>query len=123
MNVRHEIPDLLLIEPRVFEDSRGYIFESFNSRGLNEGGKSTYQFVQDNHHGRYGMFCGACIIKSGSRRGSWFEWCAAKFLMWRSTFAELCYVRKMVGVTLNEQSKPFWILQGLRTVSRDFRFS
>ena len=48
MNVRPtEIPDVLIIEPRVFEDSRGYFFESFNSRGLAEAGIN-YQFVQDN---------------------------------------------------------------------------
>src|SRR6185312_16297814 len=49
MNVRPTaIPDVLIIEPRVFEDSRGYFFESFNSRGLAQAGIN-YQFVQDNH--------------------------------------------------------------------------
>ena len=48
MNVRPTaIPDVLIIEPRVFEDSRGYFFESFNSRGLVQAGIN-YQFVQDN---------------------------------------------------------------------------
>ena len=43
------IPDVLLIEPRVFEDARGFFFESFN---LNEFKKATgldVNFVQDNH--------------------------------------------------------------------------
>ena len=43
------IPDVLLIEPRVYEDDRGFFFESFN---LNEFKKATsldITFVQDNH--------------------------------------------------------------------------
>ena len=43
------IPDVLLIEPQVFEDARGFFFESFN---LNEFKKATgldVNFVQDNH--------------------------------------------------------------------------
>lgn len=41
------IPEVLLIEPRVFEDERGYFFESYNSRKLAEAG-ITATFVQDN---------------------------------------------------------------------------
>lgn len=43
------IPDVLLIEPKVYEDDRGFFFESFN---LNEFRKATsldITFVQDNH--------------------------------------------------------------------------
>ena len=39
---------ILLIEPDVFEDSRGFFFESYNSRKLAEHG-ITLDFVQDNH--------------------------------------------------------------------------
>ena len=50
MKVTHlNIPDVLLIEPRLFEDARGFFFESFN---LNEFKKATgldVNFVQDNH--------------------------------------------------------------------------
>jgi dTDP-4-dehydrorhamnose 3,5-epimerase len=42
------LPDVLLIEPRVFTDERGFFFESFNARRLAERGLPT-QFVQDNH--------------------------------------------------------------------------
>ena len=44
-----DIPDVLLIEPKIFEDSRGFFFESFN---LNEFKKATsldVNVVQDNH--------------------------------------------------------------------------
>jgi dTDP-4-dehydrorhamnose 3,5-epimerase len=40
--------DVLLIEPRVFGDARGFFFESFSSRVLAEHGLET-RFVQDNH--------------------------------------------------------------------------
>jgi dTDP-4-dehydrorhamnose 3,5-epimerase len=43
------IPDVLLIEPKIYEDDRGFFFESFN---LNEFKKATSLdiiFVQDNH--------------------------------------------------------------------------
>jgi dTDP-4-dehydrorhamnose 3,5-epimerase len=40
--------DVLLIEPRVFGDARGFFFESFSARALAEHGLDT-AFVQDNH--------------------------------------------------------------------------
>lgn len=45
--IRTEIPDVVIIEPRVFGDSRGYFFESFSEREFKE--KVTdVNFVQDN---------------------------------------------------------------------------
>ena len=43
------IPDVLLIEPRVFGDERGFFFESFNQRAFNEAVGTDVLFVQDNH--------------------------------------------------------------------------
>lgn len=43
------IPDVLIIEPRVFGDSRGFFFESFNQRAFNQAVGQDVQFVQDNH--------------------------------------------------------------------------
>lgn len=40
---------LLLIEPTVFGDARGYFFESFNARRFAELTGVTAEFVQDNH--------------------------------------------------------------------------
>ncbi len=45
---RMDIPDVLLIEPRVFEDSRGYFFESFNEASWKEHCGFVPKFVQDN---------------------------------------------------------------------------
>jgi dTDP-4-dehydrorhamnose 3,5-epimerase len=43
------IPDLLVIQPKVFGDDRGFFFESFNQRRFAELTGITDQFVQDNH--------------------------------------------------------------------------
>ena len=42
------LPDVLLLEPRVFEDERGHFFESYNKKTLKDLGID-YEFVQDNH--------------------------------------------------------------------------
>jgi dTDP-4-dehydrorhamnose 3,5-epimerase len=44
-----EIPDVLIIEPRVFEDDRGFFYESFNQRIFAEKTGVNPNFVQDNH--------------------------------------------------------------------------
>lgn len=43
------IPDLLVIEPKVFGDERGFFFESFNKRHFAELTGIDAEFVQDNH--------------------------------------------------------------------------
>ncbi len=43
------IPDLLILEPKVFGDDRGFFFESFNARRFTELTGIQAQFVQDNH--------------------------------------------------------------------------
>lgn len=43
------IPDLLIIEPKVFGDDRGFFFESFNRRAFAELIGREADFVQDNH--------------------------------------------------------------------------
>jgi dTDP-4-dehydrorhamnose 3,5-epimerase len=43
------IPDVLLIEPQVFGDDRGFFFESFNQNKFEEAIKQKINFVQDNH--------------------------------------------------------------------------
>ena len=42
------IPDVRVIEPRVFEDARGFFFESWNRRAFAQAGIDA-EFVQDNH--------------------------------------------------------------------------
>ncbi len=43
------ILDVLLIEPQVFGDDRGFFFESFNQNKFEEAIKQKINFVQDNH--------------------------------------------------------------------------
>ena len=43
------IADVLLLEPRVLGDDRGFFFESFNQRAFGEATGLDLQFVQDNH--------------------------------------------------------------------------
>ena len=53
--LRTEIPDVLILEPKVFGDDRGFFLESYNKRTFSEATGIDVEFVQDNH--------------SGSRRG------------------------------------------------------
>lgn len=46
--IRTEIPEVLLLEPRVFEDARGLAFESYNRRSFKEATGLDLEFVQDN---------------------------------------------------------------------------
>ena len=43
------IPDVVLIEPKVFGDERGFFFESFNQAQFEQAIGKSVQFVQDNH--------------------------------------------------------------------------
>lgn len=43
------IPDVILFEPKVFGDERGFFYESFNQRQFEEAIGRSVQFVQDNH--------------------------------------------------------------------------
>ena len=40
------IPDVIIFEPKVFGDSRGFFFESFNQQAFNEAIKQEVQFVR-----------------------------------------------------------------------------
>ncbi len=43
------IPDVMVVEPKVFGDQRGFFFESFNARAFAEATGVDKPFVQDNH--------------------------------------------------------------------------
>ncbi|MDO4689049.1 MAG: dTDP-4-dehydrorhamnose 3,5-epimerase [Plesiomonas sp.] len=47
--IKTEIDGLLIIEPKVFEDERGFFFESFNQRVFDNYVGYQVKFVQDNH--------------------------------------------------------------------------
>ena len=43
------LPEVLILEPKVFGDARGFFFESFNARDFAQSTGLDVQFVQDNH--------------------------------------------------------------------------
>jgi dTDP-4-dehydrorhamnose 3,5-epimerase len=43
------IPDVLMIEPRVFGDARGFFLEGYSARGFRQATGLSVDFVQDNH--------------------------------------------------------------------------
>ena len=43
------LPEVLIIEPKVFGDQRGFFFESFNQKAFNNATGLEAKFVQDNH--------------------------------------------------------------------------
>jgi dTDP-4-dehydrorhamnose 3,5-epimerase len=53
------IPDVLIFEPRVFGDERGFFLESWNAREFDNAVGAKVQFVQDNHsRSRHGVLRG-----------------------------------------------------------------
>jgi len=46
--IRTEIPDVLILEPKVFEDARGFFLETYNRRSFKEATGVDIEFVQDN---------------------------------------------------------------------------
>lgn len=44
-----ELPEVLILEPKVFGDERGFFYESFNAQSFKDGTGLAPQFVQDNH--------------------------------------------------------------------------
>ncbi len=47
--IESELPEVLIIEPKVFGDERGFFYESFNAKAFAEEAGVTEPFVQDNH--------------------------------------------------------------------------
>lgn len=47
--IETDIPDVLVIEPEVFGDDRGFFYESYNKRKFDEAAGISVEFVQDNH--------------------------------------------------------------------------
>ncbi len=47
--VATSLPEVLILEPKVFGDARGFFYESFNARDFTQCTGLDVQFVQDNH--------------------------------------------------------------------------
>lgn len=110
-----EIPDVKIIEPKVFGDERGYFYESFNQKAFNDSIGKTINFVQDNHSSsQYGVIRGLHyqLAPHGQGKlvrcveGEVFD-VAVDIRKSSSTFGQ------WVGVVLSaENKKQLWIPEG-----------
>ena len=110
---KFEIPGLLLIEPKVFEDDRGFFMETYNAERYSEYGLPA-NFVQDNHS----------MSAKGTLRGLHYQLGRPQGKLVRVTKGEVFDVAvdvrrgsphfgKWVGVTLSAENKhQFYIPEG-----------
>ena len=108
------IPGVLIIEPRVFGDERGFFYESFNERAFAEKVGVKERFVQDNHS----------RSMQGVLRGLHYQLNQAQGKLVRVTLGEVFDVAvdirknshtfgKWVGVNLSAENKRMlWIPKG-----------
>ena len=111
--VETAIPDLLIIEPRVFGDDRGFFMETWNEAAFREAGLDL-PWVQDNHsHSQKGVLRGLHFQNPGPQgklvrvtRGAVFD-VAVDLRRSSETFG------KWVGVELTAENKRmFWVPEG-----------
>ena len=115
MNViQTEIPEVLLIEPKVFGDERGFFMESFNQRNFSEKTGVNLEFVQDNHS----------RSSQGVLRGLHYQIQQAQGKLLRATLGEIFDVAvdirknspnfgKWVGYLLSAENKrQLWVPPG-----------
>ncbi|MEP6942894.1 MAG: dTDP-4-dehydrorhamnose 3,5-epimerase [Betaproteobacteria bacterium] len=107
------LPDVLILEPRVFGDERGFFFESYNRRALADAGVDA-EFVQDNHS----------RSRRGVLRGLHYQIECAQGKLVRVTEGEVFDVAvdirrssptfaRWVGITLSAQNRRMlWIPPG-----------
>lgn len=111
---RTAIPDVLVIEPKVFGDARGFFFESFNQKAFDEAIGERVDFVQDNHsRSAKGVLRGLHYQVQQAQgklvrvvRGAVFD-VAVDIRKSSSTFG------RWVGIELSEDNhKQFWVPAG-----------
>lgn len=108
------IPDIIIFEPKVFGDERGFFFESFNNRAFEEATGRQVNFVQDNHS----------QSSKGVLRGLHYQIQNTQGKLIRVTSGEIFDVAvdlrkssptfgKWVGAVLSEKNKcQLWIPEG-----------
>lgn len=109
-----DIPEVWILEPKVFGDARGFFFESFNARDFGQATGLNVEFVQDNHS----------MSARGVLRGLHYQIEHAQGKLVRVTEGEVFDVAvdlrkssatfgKWVGVTLSsENHRQLWIPPG-----------
>jgi dTDP-4-dehydrorhamnose 3,5-epimerase len=115
MNViQTDLPGVLILEPKVFGDERGFFYESFNARAFAEATGLTREFVQDNHS----------RSQRGVLRGLHYQVQQAQGKLVRVTAGEVYDVAvdirrdsptfgRWIGVTLSSENKrQLWVPEG-----------
>ncbi|MEE1866204.1 MULTISPECIES: dTDP-4-dehydrorhamnose 3,5-epimerase [Pseudomonas] len=115
MNVINtDLPGVLILEPKVFGDSRGFFYESFNARTFKEQTGVSTNFVQDNHS----------KSQKGVLRGLHYQLENTQGKLVRVTYGEVLDVAvdvrrssphfgKWVGVKLSaENRRQLWVPEG-----------
>jgi dTDP-4-dehydrorhamnose 3,5-epimerase len=107
------LPDVLMIEPRVFGDARGFFYESWNEQAFAQAGLKM-RFVQDNHS----------LSSQGTLRGLHYQLAHTQGKLVRVTAGEVfdvavdlrrssAHFGQWVGVTLSAQNKRMlWVPEG-----------
>ena len=66
------LPEVLILEPKVFGDERGFFMESFNQQAFDAAVGHEVRFVQDNHsRSQRGVLRGCITSCRRMRRASW----------------------------------------------------
>jgi dTDP-4-dehydrorhamnose 3,5-epimerase len=76
---------VLIVEPRVFPDPRGFFFESFNQRDFNAATGTGFTFVQDNHSRSKQNVLRGLHFQPVQPQGNWCGLCEGRCLMWWRT--------------------------------------
>jgi dTDP-4-dehydrorhamnose 3,5-epimerase len=114
--IQTDIEGVLILEPRVFGDARGFFMESFNARTFNELVGHEVNFVQDNHsRSAKGVLRGLHFQKAPHAQGKLVRVTAG------AVFDVAVDIRKdsptfgrWVGVELSaDNHRQFWISPGL----------
>ncbi len=84
------IPDVKIIEPKVFGDERGFFFESFNQQQFEAAIGRMVNFVQDNHSkSSRGVLRGLHYQLPLTPKANWCVVLLVRYLMSRSIFAKV----------------------------------
>ncbi|MEQ5141465.1 dTDP-4-dehydrorhamnose 3,5-epimerase [Proteus vulgaris] len=113
--IKTEIPDVLILEPKVFGDHRGFFYESFNQKIFEEAVGYPVNFVQDNHSkSSKGVLRGLHYQKAPYAQGKLVRTVLGEvFDVAVDIRPESSSYGKWVGVTLSAKNKrQLWIPEG-----------
>jgi dTDP-4-dehydrorhamnose 3,5-epimerase len=113
---RTAIDGVLIVEPRVFGDSRGFFFESFNQKAFDDAVGARFEFVQDNHsRSAKGVLRGMHLQGAPNEQGKLVRVTSGRvFDVAVDIRPESPTFRRWVGVELDAEShRQVWIPPGL----------